>query len=74
MPLDATASRGDFFTDMFALMSSPILGMDVSTDSLHVPCGNFLVSRVVALPPGFTLQSVNYVMKGLCAECSAQKK
>ena len=29
---------------------------------------------VVALPPGFTLQSVNYVMKGLCAECSARKK
>lgn len=29
---------------------------------------------VVALPPGFTLESVNYVMKGLCAECSARKK
>ena len=29
---------------------------------------------VVTLPPGFTLQSVNYVMKGLCAECSARGK
>lgn len=29
---------------------------------IHVP--------VVPLPPGFTLNSVNYVLKGLCPECS----
>lgn len=32
-------------------------------EAIHVP--------VVELPAGFTLQSVNYVLKGLCAECSA---
>lgn len=32
-------------------------------ESIHVP--------VVSLPLGFTVQSVNYVVKGLCAECSA---
>lgn len=31
---------------------------------LHVP--------VVPLPPGFVLQSINYVLKGLCDECAAK--
>ena len=31
---------------------------------IHVP--------VVALPEGFRLESVNYVLKGLCPECSAR--
>lgn len=31
---------------------------------IHVP--------VVPLPPGFTLNSVNYVLKGLCPECAAR--
>lgn len=40
-----------------------------------VKCGRtFCLKQVhvpaVALPPGFTLQSVNYVLKGLCPECS----
>lgn len=32
--------------------------------SIHVP--------IVTLPPGFTVQSINYVLKGLCSECSHQ--
>ena len=32
---------------------------------IHVP--------VVPLPPGFTLNSVNYVLKGLCPECSSRE-
>lgn len=30
---------------------------------IHVP--------VVPLPPGFTIQSIGYVLKGLCSECSS---
>ena len=26
---------------------------------------------MVALPGDFTLESINYVLKGLCAECSS---
>lgn len=33
---------------------------------IHVP--------VVPLPPGFTLNSVNYVLKGLCPECSSREE
>ncbi|MBQ2554598.1 MAG: transcriptional repressor [Prevotella sp.] len=33
---------------------------------IHVP--------VVALPPGFTLESVNYVLKGLCPACSERRE
>ena len=33
---------------------------------IHVP--------VVPLPPGFTLNSVNYVLKGLCPECSSREQ
>ncbi len=29
---------------------------------------------VVKVPNGFTLDSINYVMKGLCAECAAKKR
>lgn len=32
--------------------------------SIHVP--------IVTLPPGFTVQRINYVLKGLCSECSHQ--
>lgn len=32
--------------------------------SIHMP--------IVTLPPGFTVQSINYVLKGLCSECSHQ--
>ena len=35
-----------------------------SIDDLHVP--------TVALPGDFTLESINYVLKGLCAECSSR--
>lgn len=31
---------------------------------IHVP--------VVPLPPGFTLNSINYVLKGLCPECNSK--
>lgn len=34
-------------------------------EAIHVP--------VVTLPAGFTLTSVNYVLKGLCAECAARR-
>ncbi len=34
--------------------------------SIHVP--------IVQLPDGFTIQSINYVIKGLCASCSAEEK
>lgn len=33
--------------------------------SIHVP--------IVQLPEGFSVQSINYVIKGLCAECSTHK-
>ena len=29
---------------------------------------------IVKIPNGFTLDSINYVMKGLCAECAAKEK
>jgi Fur family ferric uptake transcriptional regulator len=35
-------------------------------ENVHVP--------VVQVPKGFTLDSVNYVLKGLCAECAKKKK
>ena len=28
---------------------------------------------VVQLPEGFTLNSINYVLKGLCPECAAKR-
>lgn len=34
--------------------------------SIHVP--------IVQLPEGFSVRSVNYVMKGLCAECAHRNK
>lgn len=33
-------------------------------------CLNRIHVPIVPLPPGFTLNSVNYVLKGLCPECS----
>ncbi len=33
-------------------------------------CLKRIAVPVVELPPGFTLASVNYVLKGLCPECS----
>lgn len=35
-------------------------------DSIPVP--------VVQMPKGFTLQSINYVLKGLCADCSVKQQ
>ena len=29
---------------------------------------------VVQLPEGFTLNSINYVLKGLCPECAAKRE
>src|SRR5574344_2637367 len=29
---------------------------------------------VVKVPKGFTIESINYVLKGLCAECAAKEK
>lgn len=41
-------------------------------------CINNIPTPVVKMPKGFTLQSINYVLKGLCPECakktSAPKK
>lgn len=34
-------------------------------ERIHVP--------VVPLPPGFVMQSINYVIKGLCPECSPRR-
>ena len=33
-------------------------------ENIHIP--------MVELPKGFTLQSINYVLKGLCVDCSAK--
>nr|WP_320059331.1 transcriptional repressor [uncultured Bacteroides sp.] len=33
-------------------------------ENIHIP--------IVELPKGFTLQSINYVLKGLCVDCSAK--
>lgn len=35
-------------------------------------CFTHIPTPVVNLPEGFTLSSINYVMKGLCAECAAK--
>lgn len=29
---------------------------------------------VVQLPPGFSVQGINYVLKGLCADCSGEER
>lgn len=37
-------------------------------------CLNNISAPVVPLPEGFTLASINYVLKGLCPQCSEKKK
>ena len=37
-------------------------------------CLNHIHVPVVTLPDGFSLNSVNYVLKGLCPECADKKK
>lgn len=47
----------------------------------HFYCENVIVhsawkvhiSPVIDLPKGFTLHSINYVLKGVCSECTSQK-
>ena len=36
-------------------------------------CFNNLPAPMVKLPEGFTIDSINYVLKGLCPECAAHK-
>ena len=36
-------------------------------------CLEGIDAPVVELPMGFTLQSINYVLKGICSECSDKK-
>lgn len=36
-------------------------------------CFSNLPAPMVKLPKGFTIDSINYVLKGLCPECAAQK-
>ena len=35
-------------------------------------CFNNIPTPVVQVPEGFTLSSINYVLKGLCPECAAK--
>ena len=45
-----------------------ILSIDDRTfclEGTHIP--------VIDLPKGFTLHSINYVLKGVCSECTSQK-
>lgn len=37
-------------------------------------CFTNLPAPVVKLPDGFTIDSINYVLKGLCPECAAHEK
>lgn len=37
-------------------------------------CFTNIPTPVVALPPGFSVDSVNYVLKGLCPDCAAKEK
>lgn len=37
-------------------------------------CLEFIHIPTVELPNGFTLQSINYVLKGLCADCSTKSR
>lgn len=37
-------------------------------------CFKNIPTPVVKLPAGFTLNSINYVLKGLCPECAAKEK
>ena len=37
-------------------------------------CFTNIPTPVVKLPEGFTLSSINYVLKGLCPECAAKKR
>lgn len=37
-------------------------------------CFKNIPTPVVKLPEGFTLNSINYVLKGLCPECAAKEK
>lgn len=37
-------------------------------------CFTNLPAPLVKLPEGFTINSINYVLKGLCPECAAHKK
>lgn len=37
-------------------------------------CFANLPAPMVKLPEGFTINSINYVLKGLCPECAAHKK
>lgn len=37
-------------------------------------CLKQIAVPVVDLPPGFTLSSINYVLKGLCPECAAGER
>ena len=37
-------------------------------------CFSNLPAPMVKLPEGFTIDSINYVLKGLCPECAAHKK
>lgn len=37
-------------------------------------CMKNIPTPVVQLPEGFTLNSINYVLKGLCPECAAKRK
>lgn len=36
-------------------------------------CLKNIPTPVVSLPKGFTLSSINYVLKGLCADCAGKK-
>lgn len=40
----------------------------------HTFCLNSTHIPMVQLPKGFSIQSVNYVVKGLCSDCSAKQK
>lgn len=37
-------------------------------------CLKNIPTPVVSLPKGFTLSSINYVLKGLCADCTGKKR
>lgn len=63
-------------------LCSPDCSCEVNDQHTHFHCEGCnktfcfknIPTPVVQLPDGFTLNSINYVLKGLCPECAAKDK
>lgn len=57
--------EGDHLDDLHAHFNCERCGRTFCLSSIHVP--------VVSLPGNFRIHNINYVLKGLCPECSARE-